>query len=111
MTMLDVRTRTSADVRDVSTPAFFDDELPALIASRAELAVPGARELGVAPFCVATKDGAWTLALAGDTITVGRGDTGDARVELDDDEIAKLVNDLITPMTLVASASPLQSPV
>lgn len=105
MTTLDVRTRTSADVRDVSTPAFFDDELPALIASRAELAVPGARELGVARFCLATNDGTWTLALAGDTITVRRGDTGDARVELDDDEIAKLVNDLITPMTLVASAS------
>ena len=36
----------------------------------------------------------------------GRGDGGEdsGRVFLDDDEVAQLVNDLITPMTLVASA-------
>jgi hypothetical protein len=104
MTSLDVRTRTDADIRDVSTQAFFDDELPELIAARSYLAVPGAAELEVAPFCIGTPGGAWTLALDGRTITVEAGDTGDARVELDDDDVAKLVNDLITPMTLVASA-------
>jgi hypothetical protein len=104
MSSLDVRTRTEADIRDIATAAFFDDELPALAAERADLAVPGARELDIAPFCVATPSGTWTLALEGDAITVRRGDAGEARVELDDDEVAKLVNDLMTPMTLVASA-------
>jgi hypothetical protein len=104
MSSLDVRTRTDADIRDVVTAAFFDDELPGLATARADLAVPGARELNVAPFCVATPSGAWTLTLEGAQVTVRRGDTGEARVELDDDEVAKLVNDLITPMTLVASA-------
>jgi hypothetical protein len=104
MISLDVRTRTEADIRDVDAPIFFADELPELIATRSHLAVPGALELDVAPFCIATPSGTWTLSVECDTITIGTGDEGDARVELDDDEVAKLVNDLITPMTLVASA-------
>lgn len=104
MSSLDVRTRTAAGIREVDTVAFFDEELPALAADRSDLAVPGAMELAAAPFCVGTPSGAWTLALDGATVAVRRGDTGDARVELDDDEVSKLVNDLVTPMTLVASA-------
>ncbi len=104
MSSLDVRTRTDADVRDVDTRTFFDDELAALAAARSHLAVPAATELRVSPLCIATPSGAWTLAIRGDRVAVDRDDTGDARVELDDDEVGKLVNDLITPMTLVASA-------
>ena len=47
-----------------STPeSFFDDELPALIADRAALAIAGAQELGVEPFTIVTPSGTWTLAL------------------------------------------------
>ena len=35
--------------------------------ARASFAIPGARELGVAPFSFVTPSGAWTLALDGDT--------------------------------------------
>jgi len=105
MSSLDVRTRTDSDVREIEARAFFDDELPDLIRDHAHLAVPGARELGVAPFVFAVDDATWTLALDADSISVVDGDLGEACVRLDPDEVAKLVNDLITPMTLVTSAT------
>jgi hypothetical protein len=101
---LDVRSRTNDDVREVDVAEFFADELPELIRERAHLAVPGAQQLAMAPFTIAVDDAAWTLALVGDSITVRAGDHGDARVRLDAEECARLVNDLITPMTLVTSA-------
>lgn len=104
MSSLDVRSRTNDDVREVDVAEFFDDELPELIRERALLAVPGAQELGMAPFAIEVDDAAWTLALVGDSISVRAGDHGDACVRLDPEELAKLVNDLITPMTLVTSA-------
>ncbi len=106
MPTLDLRTRTAGAVRDVDIAEFFDDELPALAATRSELAVPGARELGVAPFTLACPTGEWTLSIDGDQVRVRRGDGGpeSGRVFLSDEEVEKLVNDLITPMTLVASA-------
>ena len=99
-----MRTRTNDDMREVDAAEFFGDELPELTRERASLAVPGALELGVSPFTIAVGDDAWTLSLDGDSIGVRVGDHGDARVRLDPDELAKLVNDLITPMTLVTSA-------
>jgi hypothetical protein len=107
MPSLDLRTRTSETVRDVDVPAFFERELPELAATRSDLAVPGARELGVKPFTLACPAGEWTLAVEGDEVVVRPGDGGDesGRVFLSDDEVGKLVNDLITPMTLVASAA------
>lgn len=107
MPTLDLRTRTSDAIREVDVAAFFDDELPELAARRSELAVPGARELGVAPFTLACPAGEWTMSLDGDAVVVrrGDGDSDSGRVFLSDDEVGQLVNDLITPMTLVASAS------
>jgi hypothetical protein len=105
MASLDLRTRTDADIRSVATAAFFDEELPSLAAERANLAVPGARELGVEPFTFETPSGAWTLALAGDTFTVSRGDTGAACVRLSDADIADIVDDLKTPMTFVTAGT------
>lgn len=107
MPSLDLRTRTAAAIREVDVAAFFAEELPGLAATRSELAVPGARELGVRPFTLACPAGEWTLAVEGDEVVVrpGDGDEDSGRVFLSDDEVGKLVNDLITPMTLVASAS------
>jgi hypothetical protein len=106
MPTLDLRTRTAGAIRELDIAGFFDDELPELAATRSELAVPGARELGVVPFTLACPTGEWTLSIDGDRVVVRRGDGGpdSGRVFLSDDEVAKLVNDLITPMTLVASA-------
>jgi hypothetical protein len=105
MVSLDLRTRTDADIRSLAAAAFFDDELPALAAERADLALPGARELGVEPFTFETPGGAWTLALAGHTLTVSRGNTGAACVRLSDADIADIVDDLKTPMTFVTAGS------
>jgi hypothetical protein len=105
MSSLDVRTRTTADIRPVDPDTFFGEELPDLGRARGALAVPGARELGVAPFTIAVGDCAWTLSVEGDVIAVQESDDGAACVRLDDDEVQRLVNDLLTPMTLVTAAN------
>ena len=105
MVSLDFRTRTDDDIRSISTASFFETELPELIEQRAELAVPGARELGVEPFAFETPGGTWTLALSGDTFTVAAGNTGAAGVRLSDADVADLVNDLQTPMTYVTAGT------
>jgi hypothetical protein len=102
---LDARTRRDHDVRDVDVADFFDEELPALARERSHLAVPGARELAVEPFTFGTPVGDWTLAVVGDAVVVTRGDAGAARVELDVDEVSRLVDDRMTPMTLVAASA------
>ncbi len=66
--------------------------------------MPGARELGLEPFTIATPSGSWTLALLDDTISLTSGEHGVAMVRLEDDEVAKMVDDRLTPMTLVSSA-------
>ncbi|MBA2280215.1 MAG: hypothetical protein M3527_09690 [Actinomycetota bacterium] len=100
MRSVDVRTRTGADVRAVDTGAFFEDELPALLASRSAVAVPGARALKVRPFAFDVEGRAWTLALADDdTLTVRPGlDDAAAIAKLDAVGLHDLVNDLRTPM-------------
>ena len=105
MVSLDLRTRTDADIRSVATEAFFDDELPGLAAVRADLALPGARELGVEPFTFETPTGAWTLTIDGNALRVTRGNTGAACVRLSDADIADIVDDLKTPMTFVTAGT------
>jgi hypothetical protein len=105
MVSLDYRTRTEADIRAVDTRRLFEEELPALSARHADLAIPGARELGVEPFAVVTPSGSWTLALEGDGLTVRAGDDARAAVHLSDDELADVVNDLKTPMTFLTGGT------
>ena len=105
MVSLDYRTRTESSILPVDTRAFFDEELPALIADRAGLAIAGARELGIEPFAFVTPSGAWTLALDVSALTVGPGDHGVASVELSDNDLADVVNDLKTPMTFLTGGT------
>ena len=105
MVSLDYRTRTEASIRPIDSRAFFDEELPALIADRAESAIPGARELGVEPFTFITPSGTWTLALRDGGLSVQGGDGGVACVELSDDDVADVVNDLKTPMTFLTAGT------
>jgi hypothetical protein len=102
---LDFRTRTDDDIRSITTAEFFERELPELIEQRAELAVAGARELGVEPFSFETPSGTWTLTLVDDSFTVTRGDHGAACVRLSDDDISDVVNDLKTPMTYITAGT------
>jgi hypothetical protein len=103
MISLDVRTRTARDVRRIDPVDFFTDELPALIAARAALAVPGARELGVRPFGFDVDGRSWTLRLDGEAIAVDDGaGRAAALVRLDREGFDDLVNDLCTPMGFFA---------
>jgi hypothetical protein len=104
MMALDVRTRTAADIRGIGAAAFFDEELPALLRHRAALALPAARELDMAPFTFGVDGRSWTISVVDDGFALAGDDTGVARVELDGDEVGRMVDDLITPMTLVSSA-------
>ena len=105
MVSLDYRSRTEADIRTVDTAAFFATELPELIERNGHLVIAGARELRVEPFTFVTPAGAWTLALAGSTVTVRPGDGGAACVELSDADVADVVNDLKTPMTFLTGGT------
>ena len=101
MVSLDFRTRTDDDIATVDTRAFFETQLPDLIATNGHFAAAGAHELGVAPFSIVTPAGEWTLAMDGGTFTLEPGTDGAAIVNLTDEDIADFVNDLKTPMTLL----------
>lgn len=106
MASIDIRTRGAADVRDVDAAAFVEDELPALMASRAGLAAPAAREMGLLPMALVVGDRSWVLAFDGERFSVrpGSGDGEDTAtvVGLDPEQLADLVNDLRTPVGFLA---------
>ena len=106
MASVDVRTRTSADIRPVVADAFFGEELPALIAERSELAVPGARELEVRSCGVEVDGRQWLLSFDGDRLHVAPVPELPADVQvairLDAEQLADLVNDLRTPVGFLA---------
>src|ERR687898_1683406 len=105
MVSVDIRSRTAHDVREVDADAFFGDELPRLMVERADLALPGARELGLRPLVIEVDGRGWMLALGrsdaagsagGLTVTpVTGGAVGSVR--LDAEGLADIVNDLRTP--------------
>jgi hypothetical protein len=105
MVSIDFRTRREDDIPPVSAASFFDDELPRMARDNGPLVVSGARELDVGPFTIETPSGQWTLTLTDHTIDVRRGDGGTAAVQLDDDDVADVVNDLKTPMTFLTAGT------
>jgi hypothetical protein len=96
---VDLRTRTSADVRPVDPTDFFSDELPALAAERRDLVAPGGRLLGLPPFAIEVDGSSWTLSFTDDRVRVAPGpDDATAVARLDADALHDPVNDLRTPM-------------
>src|SRR3954453_13528928 len=99
MVSVDIRTRTAADVRPVDPVEFFEDELPELIADRADLALPGARELSPRPTAFAVDGHTWTLTLEDGQLRLRAGDDGAKTiVVLAAEGLADLVNDIRTPI-------------
>lgn len=98
MVSVDVRTRTAADVRPVDAVDFFGHELPALIAERGGLAIPGARELDPRPMAFEVDHRAWTLSLDDDGLAVTPGDEAEAIVRVDAEGLHDVVNDLRSAM-------------
>jgi len=104
MRSLDVRSRSTEDVRSVGAVDFFSDELPGLLAHRGDLAAGAAVELDMQPFTFAVDGRAWTISRADEGFVLVPGDEGAARVDLEPDDLSRLVDDRSTPMTLVSSA-------
>ena len=78
---------------------FFAEELPELLVSRAELAVPGARELGLRSFAFEIEGSSWTLLFDGTSLSIQPGsDEARAMVRLGGGDLDDLVNDLRTPI-------------
>jgi Phytanoyl-CoA dioxygenase (PhyH) len=102
---LDLRTRYDEDVEAVDVVELFEDRLPRLSAERSFLAVPGARELGIRPLTIETPVGSWTLSIAGDEVGIAPGSGSEAVVRLDESELADIVYDLRTPMTLFTAGT------
>lgn len=106
MASIDIRTRGAADVRDVEADAFLSDELPSLMAERADLAVPAAREMGLQSMALVVEDRSWVLDFEDDRFSVRPGsDDGEdphTVVGLDAEQLADLVNDLRTPVGFLA---------
>ncbi len=105
MVSLDVRTRSDDDVVPVDAEEFFGHRLPELAASRGNLAIPGAVELGVRSVTVLTSAGAWTMVVEPDAIQITPGDHGAACVRMDDGELTDIVHDLRTPMTFLTAGT------
>lgn len=101
MPSVDLRPRTANEIEPVDPEAFFTDTLPSLIDERAELAVPGARELGIESFAFDVDGAAWSLRFDGDGFSVTPGTDGAAAVvRVDRDTLTDLVWDVLTPMGL-----------
>jgi len=105
MVSLDIRTRSDDDVAPVHAAELFDQRLPELAASRGDLSIPGAIELGVRSMTICTAAGAWTMAVESGEIQIRPGDDGAAFVRMDADEVTDLVHDLRTPMTFLTAGT------
>jgi hypothetical protein len=103
---IDIRTRGAADVREVQVEAFLGEELPALMADRADLAAPAAREMRLRSMALVIGERSWVLDFDGDGFSVrpGRAGAEDAHtvVGIDGEQLADLVNDLRTPVGFLA---------
>jgi Phytanoyl-CoA dioxygenase (PhyH) len=99
MVSVDVRTRTAANERPVDAVQFFEVDLPALIAHRSALAVPGAQELHPRPMTFEVDGASWTVLLDGDDLRVRAGQEGAAAIaRLSAEDLSDIVNDIRTPM-------------
>ena len=105
MASVDIRTRTTQDLRSVDPVAFLSDELPGLIAERSGLAIPGAREMGLRPIALVVGGDTWVLAFDGDRFAVERLSEPPPDVAtvvgLDHGQVEDLVNDLRTPVAFM----------
>jgi hypothetical protein len=91
---VDLRTRTDGLRETVEAATFFADELPARIASTADLVAPGTRWLDPRPLTIDVADDPWTVTADDGRVSVHHGgEEGAARVRLSDEQLDGLVHD------------------
>jgi hypothetical protein len=104
---VDLRSRVDGVRQPVDPAAFFDDELPARIDAHAGAIVPALPFVRPRPVVVEVDGETWTLDANEDRVTVRRGarETPTADVKLGGDQLADLVHDQQTFMSLWASGA------
>jgi len=102
---VDVRTRLDGPRTELDPAYLFDDELPARIAEHADAIVPALAFIRPRPLSVDVDGQAWTLTADDHRVSIKRGATLDAtaRVTLHREQLADLVDDLQTFMSLWAA--------
>jgi len=101
---VDLRTRLDTEQAPVEAGPFFRDILPGLLDANRTLLVPGASELRLDSLCIETDGEPWTLAWAGDRVSVSPGHQGQSRVLLTAEQLSDIVNDQSTPIALMSNA-------
>lgn len=101
---VDMRTRSDAEQAPVEAGSFFREILPGLLDANHTLLVPGASELRLDSLCIETDGEPWTLAWAGDRVSVSPGHRGQSRVLLTAEQLTDIVNDQSTPIALMSNA-------
>ena len=101
---VDLRTRLDTEQAPVEAGPFFRDILPGLLDANHTLLVPGASELRLDSLCIETDGEPWTLAWAGDRVSVSPGHRGQSRVLLTAEQLTDIVNDQSTPIALMSNA-------
>jgi len=101
---VDMRTRSDAEQAPVEAGSFFREILPGLLDANRTLLVPGASELRLDSLCIETDGEPWTLAWAGDRVSVSPGHRGQSRVLLTAEQLTDIVNDQSTPIALMSNA-------
>ncbi|RHW28421.1 hypothetical protein D0Z08_05545 [Nocardioides immobilis] len=95
MSKLDIRFRTSADIRPRTAASFFHDELPVLLAGRSDM-VESAHLYTAESLTVTTESGSWTLSCGEVGVQVSAGRSGGTSVNLSDNDFSDFLNDLTT---------------
>ncbi len=106
----DVRTRTVDDVHHVDAARFFDEDVPAHLAARGDLATRAFRASGLESIVIAVGDVVvtWRLGAFGD-LEVVRGDAGRARADLPQEWFNDIVNDVRSTVALMISTEPVMA--
>ncbi len=103
---VDLRTRRDEDAQSVDASTLFCEHLPEAFEKNQASIAPGLARLSLRPFAVRSDSGDWTLIPHHDRIEVRAGcDRAGACVVLSAEELSDLVNDQITPMTLVTGGA------
>lgn len=96
MSNLDVRTRTTADIRPRTAATFFQDELPALLLDHSNLVSRAAELYSPGPLTVSTESGSWTIACDAAGVHVTAHGEGATSIHVTDEDFSDFLNDLTT---------------
>src|SRR4051794_17183590 len=100
---VDMRTRVDGPAVPFDADRFFTDDFPAALDANAEAVLPGLSFVAPRPAVIDVGDSSWTLRADGGHVTMTRGaDDTKVRVRFTSEQLADLVNDQATIMSMWA---------